>query len=1087
MKQENYVIGLDLGINNVGWSILDLDNHKIEKCGVRLFNPSEDAQNRRSARSVRRRLKREKNRINDSLKLFASIGFPIKTSIDVDLLHKRVLALNNKVEKEDIINIVKYMMSHRGYIPFDDEEVNFVNLDGKYPCEYYYDILQKNGKFRAQNETVKTNELKIELNDILDKQIEYYSELSKIKDQIMNIFSRKREFWEGPGSEKSLTPYGRFKSDEDITEYNNNKLENPLYEKYLFEELIGKCNVIYLNEPCAPIANIHAQKFNLINDFINLTFKDVSDAKSLKYFIEVSDGYKLNDVGLNEIINYCMNSYTTLKLDKIFKDVLNLKVENASGFRVDKNGKKEMSTMDAYRTILREFTKENIDIPIWISDYDLYNKFIYYINVVPSSTILIDMLKNDKDFSNNISDNMTSCIKVIYNKINKDYNGYHSLSEKALIKSNEDMLSSCLNYQQVRKKFNYDKDFKEECVKNYITTSGKLKISDKHIDELIASPQVKKTLRQSIKVINAIISEKKALPYCISIESEKEVNGAERIKEINKEQKIRETLRKNAIEIIEKNNYRVSEILIEKVMLYDEINGYCPYCSSQKIDLKDVLDNRIKVEHILPISKSADDSYNNKTISCEKCNDEKSNRTPYEWLRNSNYEDFKNRITENSNFSEDKKKNFLFEEDLNKYSIRFINRNLRDTAYATKELINQINMFNYYIEDKYDKKIKTLSTPGQITYKIRKNYELKKDRDIGKFHHAVDACIVASIADTNIGKMIIDSQNESKYWILDRQRAIDSEKQRNLEKYLDKVNLDDYYRYIKNIDDDSKINISSQVCKSVQGQLSNSNINKFIKIDNDLYKVSQINNIYEENTSDLQEYFNDDSVKVHLMIRDNNPKLYEKLKSIYNDYKNQKGNPFKNYVFDKCRNEKDLDDIKEFNPLKHGIKSSDNPNSPVVIKLRYYSKVTSPYLLESEKYNKKTDTLIGLDSLKQYCVEVYHDIDENTFAFLPIYSISMDLNNKKINKSDSYYLELKEKYLKNHNVKFITSIYNGNYLKIEKKNGEFKEGIYECFHKTNNIIIIKNGFNFTKSDLSFTLYDVDVLGNKKERLTYSIK
>lgn len=1086
MKQTNYVIGLDLGVNNVGWSIVDLDNKKIEKCGVRLFNPSDDAQTRRGARSVRRRLKRQRNRVNDSIKLFRSVGFNDKPCIDKELLFKRVKGLKEQISKQDIINIVKYFMSHRGYIPFDDEEVNFVDLDGNYPCIYYYNLLKNNGKIRAQNETVKTKDLKRELTDILNCQIKYYPELKKISDNLIDIFSRKREFWEGPGSEKSLTPFGRFKNEEDVNMYSKNKEQNSSYEKYLFEELIGRCNVLYLDEKCAPIANIYVQKFNLINDFTNITFNDISDTLNMDLFREVDNGYKLSDLGIQSIIDYCFNCDSTLKLEKMFKELFNLSIECATGYRQNKDKKVEMSTLDAYRTIIRTIKKNGYVKPKWLNDFNLYNIMMYYINVVPSSIMLIDMLKKDKEFKEYISNEDTELIKKIYEIIKTKYSGYHSLSEKALVKSINDMLATGLNYQQVRKKFNYDKAFKEECAKSYIGANGSVKLSDKFIDDLIASPQVKKTLRQSIKVINAIIKEKKSLPYCISIESEKEVNGKERIKEINAEQKIREDLRKRAAALIESNGYKVTEALITKVMLYEEINGYCPYCNSQKINLKDVLDNKIEVEHILPLSQSADDSYNNKTLSCRSCNDSKSNKTPYDWKKSSDYEEFKKRIIDNKNFSEKKKANFLFEENLDKYSTRFINRNLRDTAYATKELINQIKMFNYYLDDKYSKTIKTLSTPGQITHKIRDNYNLAKNRDIGKFHHAVDASIVASIADTNIGEIIINSQNDEKYWLIEKTYRIDDNKKKSLARYLENVNLDKYINDIKKIDSDDKIYISSQVNKSAQGQLSDANISKIININNQLYKVSQINNIYEEDTKKLDEYFNDDSNKVHLMIKDNNPKLYNKLKDIFNQYKDQKGNPFKNYCYDRNHNE-DFQEIKEFNYLKHGIKASDNPNSPMVLKLRYYSTINNPYFIEKININKKDKTLIGLDSLKQYCTEIYYDIDHNKFAFLPVYSVSVDLNHKKINREDYYYKKMREVYLKDSKVEYITTIFNGNYISVIKKKGFIINGFYSYFHKTHNILLLKNDESLTSSDKSFTIYDVDVLGNKKERLTYSIK
>ena len=73
MKEKKYIIGLDLGINNVGYSVIDEDTKKIIKKGVRLFSQANEAEDRRIARNTRRRLKRRENRVNETLKLFKSI------------------------------------------------------------------------------------------------------------------------------------------------------------------------------------------------------------------------------------------------------------------------------------------------------------------------------------------------------------------------------------------------------------------------------------------------------------------------------------------------------------------------------------------------------------------------------------------------------------------------------------------------------------------------------------------------------------------------------------------------------------------------------------------------------------------------------------------------------------------------------------------------------------------------------------------------------------------------------------------------------------------------------------------------------
>ena len=66
-----YVIGMDIGIGSIGWSVIrsDADCKRIEDFGVRIFEPGENASDRKSNsqirreyRSVRRVLRRRKHR-----------------------------------------------------------------------------------------------------------------------------------------------------------------------------------------------------------------------------------------------------------------------------------------------------------------------------------------------------------------------------------------------------------------------------------------------------------------------------------------------------------------------------------------------------------------------------------------------------------------------------------------------------------------------------------------------------------------------------------------------------------------------------------------------------------------------------------------------------------------------------------------------------------------------------------------------------------------------------------------------------------------------------------------------------------------
>ena len=134
-----YSIGLDLGINNVGWAVYDLISQEIIDKGVVRYKESSDAQDRRGIRGSRRLNKRRHHRVERLAVFLNSISFNTKRTYEVDLLEKRILGLSEKLSEQEITNIIYYFAIHRGYIPFDDEKTDREVYDCKeneYPCQY---------------------------------------------------------------------------------------------------------------------------------------------------------------------------------------------------------------------------------------------------------------------------------------------------------------------------------------------------------------------------------------------------------------------------------------------------------------------------------------------------------------------------------------------------------------------------------------------------------------------------------------------------------------------------------------------------------------------------------------------------------------------------------------------------------------------------------------------------------------------------------------------------------------------------------------------------------------------------------------
>ena len=126
---ENSKIGIDMGINNVGWSILNNDTNKIEEYGVRLFSESSDASERRATRNNRRRMKRKDTRLNDTIKLLRNIGFNNEVSCDNNMIEKRVKGLNEQIDKQDIVSVEDCVKVSELINPILDKEDP---IDGSY-------------------------------------------------------------------------------------------------------------------------------------------------------------------------------------------------------------------------------------------------------------------------------------------------------------------------------------------------------------------------------------------------------------------------------------------------------------------------------------------------------------------------------------------------------------------------------------------------------------------------------------------------------------------------------------------------------------------------------------------------------------------------------------------------------------------------------------------------------------------------------------------------------------------------------------------------------------------------------------------
>ena len=186
---------------------------------------------------------------------------------------------------------------------------------------------------------------------------------------------------------------------------------------------------------------------------------------------------------------------------------------------------------------------------------------------------------------------------------------------------------------------------------------------------------------------------------------------------------------------------------ILKVMLADECDFTCPY-SGESFSMAELLHGGlVHIEHIIPYSRSFDDSFANKTLCVNRYNAAKSNKTPYEAFGNSS--EYPQMIARVKKF-----KGVYVERKLELFKMQeveptdFLERNLNDTRYASKLAMQYLAKLYGGIVDKAGKK-RIYAIAGGCTALVRRswggNYLLGEGEKVRSDHrhHAIDAMTIA--------------------------------------------------------------------------------------------------------------------------------------------------------------------------------------------------------------------------------------------------------------------------------------------------------------------------------------------------------
>ncbi len=737
VNKNKYRLGLDLGTNSLGWSLLTLNGKDrpqgILDLGVRIFsdgrNPKDKtslAVNRRIARGARRRRDRYLRRRHSLMWNLVRLGLMTKD-------RQKRKNLENSTEKMKVPN------------PY---ELRVKALDEKLePYELgraLYHLNQRRG-FKSNRKT-NTKEDKSKISE----------DIKGLEESIRESFSRSlgeflnKKHQEGKSlrarSGEKLYPNRKMYEAEfqlirekqskyfsNITKQDWESLEKIIFhQRPLKAQEPGRCQ-FEPKEFRAPIALPSAQKFTIAQDIGNLQ-------------IILPDRSKQNLAPEDKAILWeRLNRQKELAFSSIQTA---LKLPDGVEFNLET---KRRSKLKGNATASLMSKKEYFGKKWLTLDHELQDQIVLYLLDAEEEQDVKNKALTEWGLGEESAENLSKLGPDDFPK------GYARFCSSVLSKLWQKMMSEGLRYDEAAKKLGYNHSQSESVgLSSQLEYYGKLlpesvigakPEAEHHVKKYgrISNPTVHIGLNQLRLVVNAII-ERYGPPQEIILELARDLKqNHEQRKATEKEQGTNQKENERIASRLKEEGIDVNGANILKYRLWEELNPKdvfdrkCPY-SGETISPGILFTEKVEVEHILPFSKSLDDSRGNKTIAMTHSNREKGNRSPCEAFGKdkTRYEQILHRAK-----CLPKNKRWRFDPDaMDRFrdENQFLDRQLNDTRYlgkAAKKYLSHICPNN-----------KIWVVPGRLTALLRRKWKFGKNRNDYR-NHTLDSIIVG-VTDRNL-------------------------------------------------------------------------------------------------------------------------------------------------------------------------------------------------------------------------------------------------------------------------------------------------------------------------------------------------
>lgn len=522
--------------------------------------------------------------------------------------------------------------------------------------------------------------------------------------------------------------------------------------------LTNYCTYIF-GENTLPRESLIFQAYKVLNDLNNLKVNGSLISKEDKDYIIQNVYLKRKKIKGKDIVNALKNKYKLSDEDptvttkgsgkSIGEDEVDLTMFNSS-----LSSFIDMSNPNAFGP---EFYKDS-------SKFELAEKVIELITIVEDKELLKERLKKLE-----LSDNQVNYL------FKQKYSGWAPLSRKLLdgitidcVNENtgeaypvtiiDVMRDTPLNFMEIYEtKGSQFSGFKEKVAE---LNDEKNICRDDLIEESYASPAMKRSVRQTFKVIDELKNTLNIDHFDrIFVEATRAPGEAGKMVKSRKkqlqeaydaakdlvDQELRDDLQKLRDDLEKQTD---DQLRRKKVYLYFMQLGRSVY-SGEKIDLNE-LDKNYDIDHIIPQAKLKDDSFNNMVLVERELNNKKQDEYPIPSTIIS--EQGRNWIQNLAKIKDKNKRSYFMPKDKANRLLRpeskqltsdelngFINRQLTLTNQSVKAVCDILKMTEKGSEIVYSK-ANFVSDFRKLCGELRPSYDaFVKVRDINDFHHANDA------------------------------------------------------------------------------------------------------------------------------------------------------------------------------------------------------------------------------------------------------------------------------------------------------------------------------------------------------------